>query len=573
MSEASERDGPGREVPGEVGPDEPKPIGESVQKAAGEKLGVEQWDRPGIFRETAAAATDVDLPYWLTLILSGAIATLGLAMDSSAVVIGAMLVAPLLAPVLGLAMALAVGDGRLAVQTGAVVVASTFAVLAVAAVLTLALPFQSITLEITQRTSPTTLDLAIAVFSGLVGAVVTVSRGRRLSAAIPGVAIAVALIPPLGVAGFGMGADWNARLIHGALLLYGANLGGIVLSGMLVFLLVGMHHPDVLEAAKRWHAQDESTGLAEWVTRNRWVQSLGMMESAWKRTLLVVAFVASVAIPLSETLGQLTRERRVRDAVEASADMFNVPGQSSIVSRQVVLGDGQARIYLRVATAEWFQPDSEVEFERRASAAAREPVTVVLEQLLTARGDVDQAGELLGATREDMAAQARPASPEEALRTLRASARAAAESLPFPPGTALAGAVISVNDRGMSARLAYVSAAPLPEEARAMLETMFQRALSLGPLLVNSDHVPSGIQPIDGSEAGREAVERAGDLLRRYPLVLAELLAGEGEAVEALEAVRVRLVALAGDQARVRVVQGHPQPGIHIRLHLAEGPG
>jgi uncharacterized hydrophobic protein (TIGR00271 family) len=229
----------------------------AIQDAAGEKLGVQRWDRPAIFRESASAGTDNRLPYWMVLVLSGGIATLGLAINSSAVVIGAMLVAPLLAPVVGLALALAVGDGRLAAQTGAVVVGSTVAVVLTSAVLTVLLPFQTITLEISARTRPTTLDLVIAVFSGLVGVVVTVARGSRLSAAIPGVAISVALIPPLAVAGFGIGAGWNVELIYGAMLLYGASLAGIVLSGMAVFLLVGMHRADVRDAARRWHEHDK----------------------------------------------------------------------------------------------------------------------------------------------------------------------------------------------------------------------------------------------------------------------------------------------------------------------------
>src|SRR5690606_20402813 len=159
-------------------------------------------------------------PYWRVLVLSGAIATLGLALDSSAVVIGAMLVAPLLSPVVGLALSLAVGDGRLAVQTGVVVIGSTALVIGISALLTILLPFQTITVEIAARARPTTLDLVIAIFSGLVGAVVTVARGSRLSAAIPGVAISVALIPPLAVAGFGVGIGWDSSLIWGSMLLY-----------------------------------------------------------------------------------------------------------------------------------------------------------------------------------------------------------------------------------------------------------------------------------------------------------------------------------------------------------------
>jgi uncharacterized hydrophobic protein (TIGR00271 family) len=145
-----------------------------------------QWDRPAIFDDVASAATETGWPYWVILVLSAAIATLGLAQDSAAVVIGAMLIAPLLAPIAGLGLALAVGDGRLAVQTALVVALSTAAVVATGALLTVLLPFQTVTAEISARTRPTTLDLAVAVFSGLAGATVSICRGKRLSAAVPG---------------------------------------------------------------------------------------------------------------------------------------------------------------------------------------------------------------------------------------------------------------------------------------------------------------------------------------------------------------------------------------------------
>ena len=220
-----------------------------VQTATAEALSVESWDRPGAAREAAASATDTDLPYWMILMISGAIASFGVAIDSAAVVIGAMLIAPLLAPVVGLALALATGDGRLMVQTAAVVLASMVVVVATGVIVAWTLPFQTLTAEITSRTSPTAIDLRIAIFSGLAGALVTVARRKRLSAAIPGVAISVALIPPLAVTGFGIGMG-NADVVRGSLLLYEANLAGIVLSGMALFLLVGMHRTSVLDALR-----------------------------------------------------------------------------------------------------------------------------------------------------------------------------------------------------------------------------------------------------------------------------------------------------------------------------------
>ena len=71
-----------------------------VEEAARRQFGLRTWDRPALYRETAEAGTDTDLPFWMVLFLSGAIATLGLVLNSTAVVIGAMLVAPLLGPLL-----------------------------------------------------------------------------------------------------------------------------------------------------------------------------------------------------------------------------------------------------------------------------------------------------------------------------------------------------------------------------------------------------------------------------------------------------------------------------------------
>lgn len=490
--------------------EEPNPIAEAVEEAAAEQLGVERWDRPSIFRESADAATDNTLPYWLVLSLSGAIATLGLALNSSAVVIGAMLVAPLLAPVVGLALSLAVGDGRLAVQTGAVVVGSTVAVLLVGALLTVLLPFQTITLEISARIRPTTLDLAIAVFSGLVGAVVTVARGSRLSAAIPGVAISVALIPPLAVAGFGIGAGWNTELIYGSLLLYGANLAGIVLSGMAVFLVVGMHRPDVVEAARRWHREEAPHGLAAWADRARWVRSLGVFRSAWARVGLVAAFAVALGFPLSQTLTQIAREARVERAVVEAADaLFDVRDRASILSRQMVYGTDRTQVYLRVATTEWFGPEAREEFERRASALAGEPVRLSLEQLPARGEDIEQLASLLPGQERRPVRPPPPPAPT-GLADLLASARTrlqqAMGALALPGETEVVGLELGTTEAGDAIlRVVYTAPEPLPEAAEEMLRVQLSRALELPELDVRLTFVAAAELVPGGAEADTAA--------------------------------------------------------------------
>lgn len=464
---------------------------EAVEEAASERLGVEAWDRSAIYRESAAAAADNRLPYWAVLTLSGAIATLGLALDSAAVVIGAMLVAPLLAPVVGLALSLAIGDGRLAVQTAAIVLGSTGAVILVAAGLTVALPFHSVTDEIAARTRPTTLDLAIAVFSGLVGAVVTVARRSRLSASIPGVAIAVALIPPLAVAGFGAGIG-DAALIRGSLLLYGANLAGIVLSGMAVFLLVGMHRRDVLETARAWHRDAEVHGIASWADRIRWVRTLGVFRSAWARMGLVVAFAVSLGIPLSESLAQITREARVERAVRESAqEIFARPGRASVVGRQLEIGTVRTQVLLRVATTEWFGVEDREEFERRASTRAGEPVMLALEQL-PARGENGVPSMEASTVTPPPQTQ----SPIEPLRLaeLIASARArlddAVETLALPAEVEILETELSVERSGAAVvRMTYTAPTPLAQQAEEMLALQLRRVFEVADIVLDLRYV------------------------------------------------------------------------------------
>jgi uncharacterized hydrophobic protein (TIGR00271 family) len=530
----------------------------ALEEVAGEKLGVQQWDRPAIFRDAADSATDNQLPYWLVLVLSGGIATLGLAINSSAVVIGAMLVAPLLAPVVGLALALAVGDGRLAVQTGAIVIASTVAVVVIGALLTVLLPFQAITLEISARTRPTTLDLVIAVFSGLVGVLVTVARGSRLSAAIPGVAISVALIPPLAVAGFGIGAGWNVELIYGSMLLYGANLAGIVLSGMLVFLLVGMHRSDVVQAARKWHANENPHGLAALAARAPLVRSMGVFRSPWSRVGLVTIFVVALGVPLSESLGQIARETRVERAVgEAAQDLFDVRERASIVSRQVVYGTGGIHVYLRVATTDWFDADAREDFERRASAGAGEPVRLSLEQL-PAGEDLSQLASLI--PREEQRAipgTAVSTNLEDVLASARLRLRSIGESVTPPSGVEIVGLDLTVAESGRAMiRVTYAADARMQSQAEEMLQRQLGRLPELQGVRVALDHLSTQPIALLGTADDSTAIGEIARRVEPHERLSVEIVVPDTgtTSTATAESVRRRLEehGLAADRVRVR---------------------
>ena len=531
---------------------DPEPDNEEtpIEEAARETFGLRRYDCPALFRETADAAADTDLPFWSVLMLSGAIATLGLLLNATAVVIGAMLVAPLLGPLLGLSMALAVGDGRLALQAGLTVALGAAGVIALAALLTVALPFSEITPEIASRTRPTLLDLAIAIASGLAGAVVTASREQRLSASIPGVAIAVALIPPLGTAGFGIGTGWQADIISGALLLFGANLAGIVLSGMGIFLLIGMHRNDVIEAAREWHTQDRSTGLAAWVEGLPLTQRLRVFSSPWLRLALVMAFMAAVAVPLTASLQQIVRENRVDAAVDAAVVELQAGGGAFVLSRDVTLAARSATARLRVATTSWLGDAARARLEAAASEAAAEPVSLIVEQVPTSSGDLDALAAMLpGQTPEPPAPRPEPETPSlpAALGLLQSQVDGLLGELRLPDGARAVGAELTLGASRPRVRIVYAAERPFSPDAESIVRRQAADRLGLDVDRVTVgaiDLAPRDV-PLDTAE-----VDRLGALLERYPRLGLDVTADSAAA--ALVRSRIARRGVAPDRVALR---------------------
>ena len=186
--------------------------------------------------------------YFVMITLSSIIATLGLLLNSPAVVIGAMLVAPLMSPILGFSMGIVLGEIRLIRMSLESVLKGVIATIVVALLVGLISPFKEMTVEILSRTQPTLLDLFIALASGMAGAY-AVSR-KDVSAALPGVAIAAALAPPLSAVGIGF-ATANAQVAGGALLLFVTNIITISLAGVITFTLLGIHPLNLEPETKR----------------------------------------------------------------------------------------------------------------------------------------------------------------------------------------------------------------------------------------------------------------------------------------------------------------------------------
>jgi uncharacterized hydrophobic protein (TIGR00271 family) len=200
--------------------------------------------------------------YFILIMLSAIIATMGLITNSAAVIIGAMLVAPLMSPILGLSLFSAAGEHRLvksavwSILQGtslAIVLSFIFSFLAYHS------PFvilEQVPAEVLARVSPSPFDLIIALAGGTAAAYAMAQPD--LSEALPGVAISTALMPPLCTIGVGL-SIWDPRIILGALLLFLTNLFAISLAGTLVFITLGFR-PARME--KKWHGIPKNVLIA-----------------------------------------------------------------------------------------------------------------------------------------------------------------------------------------------------------------------------------------------------------------------------------------------------------------------
>jgi uncharacterized hydrophobic protein (TIGR00271 family) len=185
-----------------------------------------------MMRESAKAT-----PAYLTLmVLSTLLAAFGLFANSIPVVIGAMILAPLMGPIISMSLGTLRQDENLMIDSGRSIAIGTGLALLCAMLIAWFIPLNHINSEIAARISPTLLDLGVAVVSGIAGAYA--HARAEVAKSLAGVAIAVALVPPLAVAGIGLG--WfDLTVFFGAFLLYLTNLVGIVLAALITFMILG----------------------------------------------------------------------------------------------------------------------------------------------------------------------------------------------------------------------------------------------------------------------------------------------------------------------------------------------
>jgi len=212
---------------------------------------VGQWSGIAVHADHERASRDIRLAvpfapadYWL-LVCSALLACLGLDTDSTAVIIGAMLVSPLMAPILGVGLAFGTSDRDLFKSSLRTLTTAVGLGLVIATLYFMISPLGEVTRELQARTRPTLLDAGVAFFGGIAG--IVAGTRDRAGSAIPGVAIATALMPPLCTVGFGL-ASRDIAVALGAFYLFFINA---VLIALATYLVVRLLRLPLREVAPR----------------------------------------------------------------------------------------------------------------------------------------------------------------------------------------------------------------------------------------------------------------------------------------------------------------------------------
>jgi uncharacterized hydrophobic protein (TIGR00271 family) len=307
-------------------------------------------------RQQIQAGARFDAAYVTMNILATTVASYGLLQDSASVIIGAMIIAMLLGPIVGMALALVDGNSRLMrdallAETGGMLIVCVTAFLI--GKLHQNLP---LTGEMLGRTSPNILDLIIALAGGAAGAYAMISP--RVSGSIVGVAISTALVPPLCTFALCL-ARGETRLALGGLLLFLTNLVAIQLAASIVLWLHGYHR--VTEALSPIARQER------------------------KRNILIsLCLLAALAVMLTynfeRNLSRVRYENRLRETLERELREF--PG-ARLSELRIVDRAAEQKVYAIVRVPYSFTPEQVARIERRLPRRAGYDITLHLRAVIT----------------------------------------------------------------------------------------------------------------------------------------------------------------------------------------------
>ena len=306
--------------------------------------------RKAIVSNDMAENSTPGFDFYLMIVLSCTIASMGLVTNSAAVIIGAMLIAPLMSPILGLSMSSLTGRHVLLRRSLIAILTGSLLAISLSALLTFflyRLPYgipESLPAEILARTRPSPLDLVIALAGGAAAAYAMAHP--RLSATLPGVAISTALMPPLCTIGIGFAFSIQ-NVVWGASLLFLTNLSAIAFAGILTFVLLGFRPK-----------------LAEEQQPKRIPQSI----------LLSALFVVAITIPLVilswNTIASARLERQVSDVINTQVNNAQIEGM------EIQSVDGTQKVVVTIRSSRSLSYTEVASIQSLLAAVTQKPIAL-----------------------------------------------------------------------------------------------------------------------------------------------------------------------------------------------------
>ncbi|MCB9491774.1 MAG: DUF389 domain-containing protein [Dehalococcoidia bacterium] len=297
----------------------------------------------------------VDRDFLTLTVISTAIAALGLLLNSAAVIIGAMLVAPFMSPLIALGLAIVYGDPRFMRVAVTAIIRGTLLAYPIGILLGVLVPQIDLGGEVLARTEPSGLDLIVALLSGAAGAYAYARRD--LSAALPGVAIAAALVPPLAASAIALGsAEYTAAA--GAALLYVMNVTTISAAAAVIFLWFGFRPEG---------------------------QRLGRMRAFFRGFAVIIVLIAAVTAAVV-VLGN--RDRSVAQLERSVADVVEgwLPEGDSLDDIEVQDASGDLSIRVRIESSTLRVSDDAAALAALLADDLGRPVSVDLVVIPVVRG-------------------------------------------------------------------------------------------------------------------------------------------------------------------------------------------
>jgi uncharacterized hydrophobic protein (TIGR00271 family) len=518
------------------------------------KLGINESRKEALYLELARAIHLRDINYWLQVIFAAAIATLGLVLNSPAVIIGAMLISPLMGGILATGLALATADVVLALRAFINLILSSLVGIAIAALLVGILPFKETTTEILARTRPNVLDLVIALCSGIIGTIATARGLQGGLTSLPGVSIAVALMPPLCTVGYGIGSFLSShridslKIASGGALLFITNLVAIALAAMGVFAAVRIDVPSVKKRIEAWYRQDpESLPFVRFVERLTPKKDyLSKVGSPLGRLLILLIPFLLLLIPLDRSLQQLRQEvdykQTINRAVEVGTriwqeDFANLPNKlprSALDRIAVEKKDNKFLFRLNVLTNQTYQIEEQKKYVALVASALNLPSNDVALQLTEISTDTDRKLSELTQRLQVLEQQtiAPPASnvPESQM-VLSDAVKFALEGLSLPAPAQLLQHQITISPTApIEIKLLYLSSRDIDRDGAQIIVNEIRNRLQIADARIVLERLPKvvgqlnfGFNRVRSRDNQEELLDRVATILKTYPQLNLEL--------------------------------------------------